>query len=238
MNFKPHKKKSASRKKKQEFSSDDESSNDWLEKEERTEPPQTPKKRVRSRFPNQSNNDDDNTSKTKTPSSIEVVQTPQKSQRRTQPQIILPFDEEKVYEQAQLVVNGQEFDTVCRGTREFDSLNQEDWAGRIFCDLSSCLPFSKQPLSADGIERFLQIIFTKYANKEYEEGLFLIRAEFGADWFKPIMEQPYVILRHQSGLYEQNSVFHSYVLFYMGPNVNAFVHAFKSSGSIPGYQSW
>ncbi|KAJ3356377.1 hypothetical protein HDU83_001168 [Entophlyctis luteolus] len=47
-----------------------------------------------------------------------------------------------------------------------------------------------------GLEHLLRIIFTKFAGREFAEGIFVLRAEFGADWFSPILQHPYCILRH------------------------------------------
>ena len=98
--------------------------------------------------------------------------------------------------------------------------------------------------SYGGIERLLQIIFTRYANKEYHEGFFIVNAEFGADWFTPILQQPYVILRHLPNTHHDyyslsnHHIFRSYVMFYLGPNIKEFIQTLKSVGLIPGQNSW
>ncbi|KAJ3269553.1 hypothetical protein HDV01_001315 [Terramyces sp. JEL0728] len=148
----------------------------------------------------------------------------------------LPFDAAYVYELAQRTVTGQEFDKVCKSTAEFYALEQETWYGRIYCDLSSSLPFSTTGNDQDtGIERLLSVIFTRYASKEYNEGIFIIRAEFGADWFTPILQHPICILRH---IDPQKNGFNSYVAFYMGSNVLEFANCFRNVGLIPGFNSW
>ncbi|KAJ3318818.1 hypothetical protein HDV06_006999 [Boothiomyces sp. JEL0866] len=148
----------------------------------------------------------------------------------------LPFDAAYVYELAQRTVTGQEFDKVCKSTAEFNALEQETWYGRIFCDLSSSLPFSTTYNDQEtGIERLLSVIFTRYASKEYNEGIFIIRAEFGADWFTPILQHPICILRH---IDPQKNGFNSYVAFYMGTNVLEFANCFRNVGLIPGFNSW
>ncbi|KAJ1566401.1 hypothetical protein HK405_009969, partial [Cladochytrium tenue] len=47
-----------------------------------------------------------------------------------------------------------------------------------------------------GLEHMLRVVFTKFAAREFVEGLFLLRAEFGADWFTPILQHPHCVLRH------------------------------------------
>jgi hypothetical protein len=155
-------------------------------------------------------------------------------------QVAKSFDSEHVYELARRVTVGQDFDKVCNSADEFEVLEQETWYGRLYCDLSSCLPFSTNPENEyfNGIERLLQIIFTRYANKEYTEGIFIIRAEFGADWFTPILQHPICILRHVNSRAKVSASFESYVAFYMGPNVNEFCINFRNVGLIPGFNCW
>ncbi|KAJ3299204.1 hypothetical protein HK104_009737 [Borealophlyctis nickersoniae] len=50
--------------------------------------------------------------------------------------------------------------------------------------------------SSMSLETALQTVFIKYALREFQEGVFLIRAEFGADWFTPILQHPHCVLRH------------------------------------------
>jgi hypothetical protein len=174
----------------------------------------------------------------------------------------LPFDMSRLYEVGQRVVQGGMFDKVCDTIAEFEeleggnmdnatpdsSLSKKEigWSGRVFCNLTRARPHS--PLShtfAPGIERLLQIIFTRHANNEYSEGIFLIRAEFGADWFTPILQHPFCILRQHryleagSGVSGSNvNVFDSFVAFYMGPNVARFCNHFRNVGYLPGFNCW
>ena len=158
----------------------------------------------------------------------------------------LPYDPSHVYEVAQRVVVGNEFDKICHSVNEFEALEQETWFGRLYCDLSGGRPFSHYASSStgipqQGIERLLQIVFTRYANKEYREGIFVIRGEFGADWFTPILQHPMCILRQNARLGHDQSgqaSFDSYVAFYMGPNIANFCQQFRNVGYVPGFNCW
>ena len=162
-----------------------------------------------------------------------VLQTPPKKRLGTLRKK-LPFDQEYIYELAKSVTTNNQFDHQSFSASEFLQIEQQEWFGSIYCDLSELKPFSRN--FKDGIERYLQIIFTRYANKLYNEGLFIIRAEFGADWFTPILQHPFCILRQRleftAGEYE------SYIAFYMGVNTEAFCSLFRNVGFIPGYNIW
>ncbi|KAJ3278108.1 hypothetical protein HK104_002647 [Borealophlyctis nickersoniae] len=125
----------------------------------------------------------------------------------------LPVNDGFIFEISRSVVLGQQFDMVMQTVEDFKAAEGQPWFGRLWCNLSAIRPFSTSPLYAaaltppspfhppsfeGGLERLLQIIFTKFANKEFAEGLFLLRAEFGADWFTPILQHPYCILRHNN----------------------------------------
>lgn len=120
----------------------------------------------------------------------------------------LPFNDGFIFELSKNVVIGSQFDMVMQTIRDFKAAEQQSWFGRLWCNLSGVRPFSTSQIyghpanphaSFDGgLERLLQIIFTKFANKEFVEGLFLLKAEFGADWFTPILQHPYCILRHNN----------------------------------------
>ncbi|KAH6586012.1 hypothetical protein BASA50_000955 [Batrachochytrium salamandrivorans] len=115
----------------------------------------------------------------------------------------LPFQQSTIFELGKEIVLGQHFDIIANSSEEFALIRQQGWFGRVWCDLSSSRPFSTSSLGTlgpqaeyTGLERQLQIIFTKFDCNEFVEGLFLIRGEFGADWFTPILQTPYCILRH------------------------------------------
>ncbi|KNC99036.1 uncharacterized protein SPPG_05986 [Spizellomyces punctatus DAOM BR117] len=120
----------------------------------------------------------------------------------------LPFNDGFIFELSKNVVLGQQFDMVMQTVRDFKAAEQQSWFGRLWCNLSGIRPFSTTQIYGSptshhasfegGLERLLQIIFTKFANKEFVEGLFLLKAEFGADWFTPILQHPYCILRHNN----------------------------------------
>ena len=167
----------------------------------------------------------------------------------------MPFSESLIYELGKTVVLGQQFDIIAKSPEEFYMIEQQPWFGRLWCNLSGSRPFSTasnighQSIAENGgLERLLQIIFTKFANKEFVEGLFMIRAEFGADWFTPIIQHPFCIIRHISNVLSttadlrfassSDSKFESYVVFYLGPNVTDFCSVFRSVGLVPGINSW
>ncbi|KAJ3082624.1 hypothetical protein BCR33DRAFT_785111 [Rhizoclosmatium globosum] len=120
----------------------------------------------------------------------------------------LPFNEHLIYELSKQVVLGNQFDQVLQSVEDYQAAENRMWAGRIWANLASVRPlttkeiYSVPPAVGDaavfegGLEHLLRIIFTKFAAKEFAEGLFLLRAEFGADWFSPILQHPYCILRH------------------------------------------
>lgn len=112
----------------------------------------------------------------------------------------LPYNDALVFELARGLGLATHFDFVAHSIQDFIHIESEPWFGRIFCNLTECLPFStanpEQVSEYGGIERFLQTIFTRFAKKDYAEGIFVIRAEFGADWFTPILQHPFAILRH------------------------------------------
>ena len=148
----------------------------------------------------------------------------------------LPFDQEYIYDLAKTITSNNQFDRKCFSAQDFHSIEQhQGWFGSVYCDLSELKPFSKN--FKDGIERYLQVIFTRYANKQYDEGLFIIRAEFGSDWFTPILQHPFCILRQRLD-WNNGLEFDSFVAFYMGPNEQQFCQYFKNVGFIPGFNVW
>ncbi|KAJ3027324.1 UNVERIFIED_CONTAM: hypothetical protein HDU68_004022 [Siphonaria sp. JEL0065] len=120
----------------------------------------------------------------------------------------LPFNEHLIFELSKQVVLGNQFDMVLQSVEDFQQAENKMWAGRIWSNLASVRPlttrdvYSVPPALGDvavfegGLEHLLRIIFTKFAANEFAEGVFLLRAEFGADWFSPILQHPYCILRH------------------------------------------
>ncbi|KAJ3178589.1 hypothetical protein HDU87_003412 [Geranomyces variabilis] len=120
----------------------------------------------------------------------------------------LPFNDGFIFELSKNVVQEPQFDMVMQTVFDFKAAEQQPWFGRLWCNLCAVRPFSTSKIYGSpmyhqdsyegGLERLLEIIFTKYANKEFSEGLFLLRAELGADWFTPILQHPYCILRHNN----------------------------------------
>ncbi|KAJ3244307.1 hypothetical protein HDU78_011142 [Chytriomyces hyalinus] len=120
----------------------------------------------------------------------------------------LPFNEHLIFELSKQVVLGSQFDMVLQSVEDFQGAEHKMWGGSVWANLASVRPlttrdiYSAPPPLADaavfegGLEHLLRIVFTKFAGKEFAEGIFLLRAEFGADWFSPIMQHPFCILRH------------------------------------------
>ncbi|KAI8822672.1 uncharacterized protein EV422DRAFT_409386 [Fimicolochytrium jonesii] len=187
----------------------------------------------------------------------------------------IPFSDGVIYELCMSVIGNQRFDVVLQTIQDFKDAEGKPWPGRLWCNLCGIRPFSttmiysgaspsvRQISYVCGLERLLEVIFTKFANKEFSEGLFLMKAEFGADWFTPILQHPYCILpnnneptyrahpRPFSTLSENgdgvmdteeeqvlHSPYESYIVFYLGPNVKDFISVFRTAGLIPGVNSW
>ncbi|KAI8854793.1 hypothetical protein BC829DRAFT_161955 [Chytridium lagenaria] len=175
-------------------------------------------------------------------------------------QFKLPINEPLIFELSKNVVLGNQFDMILQCVEDFRAAEPRAWFGRLWANLTSVRPLTtstmySSPMSGlaqtfdGGLEHLLRIIFTKFANKEFSEGLFLLRAEFGADWFTPILQHPYCILRHTnppvaarnsqppakrqkraSTAIERGPLappFESYVMFYLGPNIKDFLPRFS-----------
>ena len=97
---------------------------------------------------------------------------------------LIPFDPQFVKQVGRGVVLGQQFDVSIDSVDAFNRL--EAWYGRVWCCVPDARPVSTSRLVLEhpqiGLERILQTVFTKFANKEFAEGLFVIRGELGADW--------------------------------------------------------
>ncbi|KAJ3416033.1 hypothetical protein HDV05_003392 [Chytridiales sp. JEL 0842] len=184
----------------------------------------------------------------------------------------LPINESLIFELSKGVVLGHQFEMVLHCVEDFKSAEHRLWFGRVWANLTTVRPLTTASLYASpstspgdgpvfegGLEHLLRIIFTKFAGKEFAEGLFLLRAEFGADWFTPILQHPYCVLRHtnppaptypksgggkrRKGQSYANVVatpppFESYVMFYLGPNIKEFCHVFRAIGLVAGINSW
>ncbi|KAI9334499.1 hypothetical protein DFJ73DRAFT_37248 [Zopfochytrium polystomum] len=120
----------------------------------------------------------------------------------------LPINENAIFEVSKKVVLGGDFDLVLHTVQSFQSHEHVKWGGRIWMNLTPVramttslvysTPSSRlgQSNYSNGLEHLLRVIFTKFASGEFTEGLFLLRAEFGADWFTPILQHPHCVLRH------------------------------------------
>lgn len=119
----------------------------------------------------------------------------------------LPIDESEVFEYSKNVVAEQRFDMVLTNAEQLCVFIHEHWYGRVWADLTAIRPVSNalpnvvyetDALFSGGLERLLQLIFLKFSEKQFQEGVFLLRGEFGAPWFTPIMQYPHCILSHQN----------------------------------------
>ncbi|KAI8612616.1 hypothetical protein BC830DRAFT_545644 [Chytriomyces sp. MP71] len=120
----------------------------------------------------------------------------------------LPFNEQIIFELSKQVVLSSQFDMVLQSVEDFQAAEHKMWAGAVWANLASVRPLTTKdiysappplgdaPVFEGGLEHLLRIVFTKFASKEFAEGVFLLRAEFGADWFSPILQHPFCILRH------------------------------------------
>ena len=146
----------------------------------------------------------------------------------------LPFDVSLVQSMAQAVVLGEAFDIYIQSETEF--LACKKWYGRIWCFLAA----EAMDCSAGNLDFITQIIISKYKMAEFNEGLFLIRAQMGADWCEPLLHYPYCILRHIVGISRPDFPQRpdAFLVFYLGPNVGDFYKLFGALGVIPGLTTW
>lgn len=151
---------------------------------------------------------------------------------RTMHKPLLPFDMATIFEVAKRVVTGLVFDKTCHSVDEFEEYERQKWGGRIFCDLTGSRPRSTTTTQSS-IESHLQTIFTRFAHSDYIEGVFIIRSEFGADWFTPILQNPVCVLRQTT-----KEAFEGFVAFYLGPNEDGFCRQFRNVGYLPGFNCW
>lgn len=170
-----------------------------------------------------------------------------------------------LYKLSTCVIGGSEFDLVFNQGNGLDA----KWYGNVFADLSSISPFAaiKEREDLDlavafesSIEKALQIVFTRFALREFSHGIFVVKAQMGQDWFTPILQQPHCILREMSklpwlksepepnlnlGTRKRSATIststptcETSIIFYLGNNVKEFCSAFYSIGLIPGINSW
>jgi hypothetical protein len=122
----------------------------------------------------------------------------------------LPIDSKLIYQLSTHVIDGKAFDLIFKSSDSPKEFQTTQWHGSVWADLTAYVPFQtlkRSPAGQDlspsllfeySIERALQIIFTHFATRQFEEGLFVIRAEMGQYWFTPILQQPHCILRHMN----------------------------------------
>jgi hypothetical protein len=137
-----------------------------------------------------------------------------------------------VFELAKTVTT--RFDIILTKTAEFESFQNRTLNGSLWADLTSFNSKSNQ------IQKILRILLSKHKNNEYSQGMFLLKAEYGRDWFSPILQLPHVVLRQPTSTKTQDlpQIHETYVLFYLGDRVKEFCSAFFPIGLIPGINSW
>lgn len=137
-----------------------------------------------------------------------------------------------VYELAKTVTG--RFDIILTKPADFASFQSRELKGNVWADLT--------PLNAKNnqIQQNLRTILSKHKSNHYSEGMFLLKAEYGRDWFTPILQLPHVVLRQPSNIVTKDLPFkhETYVLFYLGDKVKEFCSAFFPIGLIPGINSW
>ncbi|KAI8915765.1 hypothetical protein EDD86DRAFT_196771 [Gorgonomyces haynaldii] len=119
-----------------------------------------------------------------------------------------------LFELSKTVIPNQRFDIVLHSPKDFVKPDTRAWHGSVWGDLTTLIPFSTQkhkaklemspikkgnagpiPIFEGSVEHMLQLIFTRFETREYQEGLFLLKAEFGADWFTPVLQHPHCVIR-------------------------------------------
>lgn len=172
------------------------------------------------------------------------------------------YDLAIVFELSKTVITGQRFDTVLHTAADFLDPELRVWKGQVWGDFTTLIAASTAgpndapqigsagsiPVYKGSLEQLLQITFSRFQRRVFDEGCFVLRAEFGQDWFTPILQHPHCILRHPpthlnrktvpSQDAEANPITDQFVLFYLGPNVREFCAAFHSVSIIPGVNSW
>ncbi|TPX30605.1 hypothetical protein SmJEL517_g05848 [Synchytrium microbalum] len=192
----------------------------------------------------------------------------------------LPINEALVFELGKNAMTAKTYDTVLQTMADYTQAETTRWSGRLFANMTMLKPISTASLYGGdaavavlrdyhgfdgGLERILHIVTAKFQAREFTEALFLLKAEFGADWFaKTVLKQPYCVIHHTTPpqvngrtgpppakkqrkssnlttiLTRVNAIpaFESYVAFYVGPHVEAFTTSFAAIGSVPGANSW
>jgi hypothetical protein len=170
-----------------------------------------------------------------------------------------------IFELSKTIV--QRFDAILYQHKDFANADKRPFRGRIWCDLTNLVAYSSKairpttaikgtagniPIYEGSVEHLLQLIFSRFERGDFQEGMFLVKADYGAEWFTPILQQPHCILRQTTKpkgspeltpdpsptWFRKDSAFDSYVLFYLGPRIKEFCATFHPIGLIPGVNSW
>eukprot|EP00842_Homolaphlyctis_polyrhiza_P004730 jgi/Hompol1/5258/HPOL_004276-RA len=113
----------------------------------------------------------------------------------------MPVDLALVFELSRTVVPGQRFDIVMHSLRHFDNIEQMQWKGRVWADLTVLRPCTTSPSFAarflnnragnnndpqsraqlpileGSLEHAIQVILTRYSENEFSEGMFVVKAD-------------------------------------------------------------
>ncbi|OAJ40202.1 hypothetical protein BDEG_23966 [Batrachochytrium dendrobatidis JEL423] len=137
----------------------------------------------------------------------------------------MPTDFALIFELSKTVITGERFDLVLHTAKDLHRPEGRQWHGRVWGDLTSLhtsrvlsctqaplvvgqmniggsvggpggIASCQQPIYQGSIEQMLQVIFSRFDAGEFSEGVFLVKADYGQEWFSPVLQHPHCVLRH------------------------------------------
>jgi hypothetical protein len=154
-----------------------------------------------------------------------------------------------LFDLAKTITKG--FDVVIEQNFDYEKIRSLQWKGRIWADVTNKKPLSKQstslsaliPIYPNSMEELLSLLFSKYRSGEFVEGFFLLTADFGHDWFTPVLLHPHIIIRipRSQQISDQQRYLdptQAHVLMYLGPKVSEFCTVFSPVGLVSGINTW
>ncbi|XP_065182993.1 uncharacterized protein LOC135813898 [Sycon ciliatum] len=135
------------------------------------------------------------------------------------------------------------------GTSRLPTAQLNDvWHGRIWGNFTGAKTSEGTAIS---VTRWINMAVEKFDSGEFDEAVLLTNTEFNRDWFQKLMQYPHCFLhkciapvRHSNRSNKDSSTgapaatTPSSVLFYLGPNGQRFIEEFRTSGTIPGVNTW